>query len=267
MSDTQKKLLAAILAATSEMPVLHKGNFNPHAKYNYVSIDDYYSKVVPIMLKYGLSMNLSETGPAFMLTDKTMLFNFSITLSHADGGSIVSTMSVPHNMQGAQTSGSAQSYAVKCFLRSTFGLVTGEFDADAFAPEEQTPVAGALPTTTSPPPGEFAPPPGGGDSGDIPRESREPVTKEEAATIVIQEVDGLPVLQAPDGPGYPWALAHDIFEDRLPYIHDNKKVTEFWRMNIAVMDAMKIAEPSMHASIKTMFENQRRQNIQHQGGK
>ena len=48
-------------------------------------------------------------------------------------GMAAAEMSILHPLQGAQTTGSAASYAEKIFLRTLFKIVTGEPDADYFA--------------------------------------------------------------------------------------------------------------------------------------
>jgi len=270
--DSTGLLVQAVIEAANEMPSLAKTSFNQHANYSYASIDDFYQVISPIMRKHGLTMLVSETAPAALLTDKVMLFSFSIELLHYSGGRYCVGMSVPHHLQGAQTAGSAQSYAVKCFLRSTFGLATGEADADAYGNDGQSPPTHAVAYTHTSSPGSIQPQPGvvlrlnvapqetppsapslGGDSS-------EGVTEGELQTILHhREQDNLPVLIEPDGPGYPWGLAHDVFLHFLPHVHDVKRMMEWWRLNMSVMDAMKIAEPAMHKSVKERFEDRRRQ--------
>ena len=129
-------LLEAIAKTAGEIQPLAKNQFNPHAKYAYVGIDDFYREVAPIARANGLIWFASETAPPDILDgDKhpILVFHFGVVLIHVSGLQIVMKISVPHGWQGAQTAGSASSYAVKTVLRAVFAVQTGEADADSAA--------------------------------------------------------------------------------------------------------------------------------------
>ncbi len=76
-----------------------------------------------------------------------MHFLYEIDLFHKNGEvwENFDRVNVFHPLQGAQTSGSARSYAEKIFMRTLFKVVTGEKDADAteqtFGPQSEQPAS------------------------------------------------------------------------------------------------------------------------------
>ena len=141
------KLGEVIAKIIKEVPDLSKGHTNPHGKFNYVSIDEYYKEVASIAAANGLTWRVREAscedvGRAKTRTGEQTLFKFTyefdVILTTGGGEYIISgnftSFSVIHPYQGPQTSGSAASYADKLFMRTTFKVVTGEPDADAVDP-------------------------------------------------------------------------------------------------------------------------------------
>ncbi|CAB4122886.1 Essential recombination function protein [uncultured Caudovirales phage] len=128
-----------IAATTMAIGTLAKDARNQHGGYNYVSVDDYYEGVAKVAASNGLSWIVREiesgdptpTGAKGSLVVK---FTYAVDLYFDDGAvSDIWRTSIFHPFAGAQTSGSAMSYADKMFMRSTFKVQTGEGDADAAA--------------------------------------------------------------------------------------------------------------------------------------
>jgi hypothetical protein len=127
----------AIVAAARAMPSLVKGDRNAHGKYNYVPIDDYYKDAASVALQHGLTWRIREVSSEIRMAPSSGKDAFRVTYSfavmHEDGDVIEDffRVTILHPLQGAQTAGSAMSYADKLFMRTTFHIVTGEQDADA----------------------------------------------------------------------------------------------------------------------------------------
>ena len=117
------------------MPSLRKGDHNQHGNYNYVSIDSMFETVAKIAFEEGITWAVRQTD--FMIDASigkgVFVGTYHFDLNHILGAECKDFFidTVPHPIQGAQTAGSAMSYAMKLFLRNTFGVVTGEADADA----------------------------------------------------------------------------------------------------------------------------------------
>lgn len=142
MSETKdgfaaaKSIYEAILAVTKEVGTLGKAAFNPHGQYAYVSIDAYYQAVGQSAAKHGLTWVLVQD--AFTLHPSVgrsgvVEITYRVHLLHESGATILdfTKTSIIHPLQGAQTVGSAMSYADKVFQRQLFKIATGEDDADA----------------------------------------------------------------------------------------------------------------------------------------
>lgn len=134
-------MLAAIQSTIRDVGHLAKTDENKYAKYNYVSIDDYYDKVARTALDHGLSWIISEEK--IDAREGYVIFTYTFDIYHraqvADDGADshvldAVTFSVVHPIQGPQTAGSAASYAEKLFMRTVFKVRTGEPDADAVNP-------------------------------------------------------------------------------------------------------------------------------------
>lgn len=131
-----KEINTAIAMVMGEVGMLGKGDINKHQNYAFVSVDSYYKALSPIMSKHGLSFSLNETkfiihpmvgkAPAIEI-------GYSVRMMHASGETIpdFSSVTILHPIQGAQTAGSAMSYASKVFARQMFLVQTGEEDADS----------------------------------------------------------------------------------------------------------------------------------------
>jgi len=133
MSD-KTKLAKSIVALALEIEPLKKESRNDDAKFNFVSIDEYYAKVAHFAMSKGIYWTLSELdsephGEYVYTTYNIELYDTEHNLSDEN----FCVLSVAHPFQGAQTSGSSLSYAEKAFMRTAFKIVTGEPDGDHFA--------------------------------------------------------------------------------------------------------------------------------------
>jgi len=108
---------------------------NEHDKYNFASIDDFLAMVNPVCAEAGLIFPMQEDGiEDFTRKGKFgesawMRVRWQITVMHISGQSlppVLRTVEVLRN--GAQAYGSAQSYALKQFLRSFLLIPTGDKD-------------------------------------------------------------------------------------------------------------------------------------------
>lgn len=137
------KIMPAIAAAMGEVQKVGKEGRNSHDGYNFASIDNFLALVNPICARHGIIVSMQENG----LEDFTrkgkfgenpwMRMTWEITVFHASGQSLPPvnrTVEVLRN--GAQAYGSAQSYALKQFLRSLFLIPTGDKDDADLAPTD-----------------------------------------------------------------------------------------------------------------------------------
>ncbi len=145
MTEEHKNIYAALAAAVGEVRILGKSERNKFDGYNFVSIDKFLELVNPICAKHGLfplvsqdEIELYENVNSKGGKATWARFYFSISLHHSTGesiGPVKSMVAVP--MNGAQASGSAQSYALKQFFRATLMIPTGDKDdADLNATEQ-----------------------------------------------------------------------------------------------------------------------------------
>jgi len=121
----------AIVAVTGEVNSLAKGVKNQHGGYNYVPIDNYYAEVGKVAAKHGLTWVLKVKSGAINFT-----YNVDIFHSSGDEKLNFTSLNILHPIQGAQSAGSAMSYADKIFMRQLFKVETGEQDADATNPND-----------------------------------------------------------------------------------------------------------------------------------
>lgn len=137
-------IFPAIAAAVSEVKVLGKSDHNKFDGYDFVSIDKFLALVNPICGRHGLFPIISQRDVEFYenLNSKGnksvwARFFYDITLYHSSGETLGPTnvmVAVP--MNGAQASGSAQSYALKQFFRAVLMIPTGDKDDADLIPTE-----------------------------------------------------------------------------------------------------------------------------------
>lgn len=114
-------LSASKAAVMAEIRRLEKGHENKHANYMFASVDDFKDAIRPLMAKHGLSLHVTEE--AYELTSvkgkenketTVAKITYQFMLEHVSGeASKPSKFTVTLPYTGAQTSGAAQSYAIK----------------------------------------------------------------------------------------------------------------------------------------------------------
>lgn len=235
-----------VIKTASMIPSLEKGNKNEYGKYDYVSIDDYYKEVASLALKNGLGWIVREVSSE--IREKSILYVYEFDLYSNTGAFIqnVSRLSVVHPVQGAQTSGSALSYAEKLFMRTLFKVRTGELDADSTDPKSLTdtsfkgPVPKAIiPKTAAPAkPASQVP-----DQAKLMELGETMIDTEEAAVR-------LPKIQAHE---HGTAIAVEIVRMFAPYCKTVDELKAFKNRNEEVWAYVKQANSAHYNSIATMF--------------
>lgn len=117
-----------------------KGDENEYGGYSYASVDAFLAATNPACAKAGLIVQPIQVGvekeqiEANGKTHNVMNFRFQFVLAHTSG----KTWHCPYDERtirlqwsGAQTSGMAQSYVLKQYMRALFQIATGDKDADA----------------------------------------------------------------------------------------------------------------------------------------
>ena len=137
MTDTnaRDKIMPAIAAAMGQVQKVGKDGRNTHDGYNFASIDDFLALVNPICAANGLVVTMQEGAIEDFLRkgkygeNAWMRVTWEFTVWHSSGQflpPVNRTVEVLRN--GAQAYGSAQSYALKQFLRSLLLIPTGDKD-------------------------------------------------------------------------------------------------------------------------------------------
>ena len=131
------KINAAIAAAMGEIQPVAKDGKNSHQGYDFASIDAFMQLCRPILAKHGLHPNVDcVSSDIVSVGNKTWASNaYRITMQHSSGEATEAAgIHVHLPLTGAQTSGSAQSYAVKQYLRGLLLISTGDKDDADLAP-------------------------------------------------------------------------------------------------------------------------------------
>ena len=138
MSDTAQraKVNAAIAKAMGEIQGVVKADKNAHGNYNFASIDGFLGGCKQPCAENGLhpQINTLSYAPFAGNNNKQWAtYEYEIHMAHESGeetAPVKTFVSLP--ITGAQTSGSAQSYALKQYLRGLFLIQTGEVDDPDF---------------------------------------------------------------------------------------------------------------------------------------
>ncbi len=125
------KLVQAIIKTSLDIGKLAKADHNKFDKYNFVSIDKFLEATGPALASNGLIIQMEEDEcERIERGGKPWLkFSYEFTVMHSSGESLPScrrTVHVPFT--GPQSTGSAQSYALKQFMRGLFQITTGDKD-------------------------------------------------------------------------------------------------------------------------------------------
>lgn len=133
-----KVVANALAKVQSSVKTMGFDSNNEFAKYKYVSIDKYYDVVRPLLVDAGLMIIPDEEESSVSEDRKLYKTRIKFTILHESGEywdfPIRRTVILPFT--GAQSCGSALSYAEKFCMRTLFKMTTGEEDADALAPQE-----------------------------------------------------------------------------------------------------------------------------------
>jgi hypothetical protein len=140
VTECPKVIAEAIYKVQSSITKLNNDSNNKYANYRYVSIDAYYEGIRPKLTDAGLMIIPNEVESGLSPDGKTQKTIIEFYLLHKDGEiwnfPLRRTVFLPYT--GAQTSGSALSYADKFIMRTLFKIPTGEYDPeqDAVAPSD-----------------------------------------------------------------------------------------------------------------------------------
>jgi len=138
--DMPEVVAGAVNAVMGEVKRLLKSERNREAGYRFASIDDFLAAVNPLCAEAGLIILQDELDARLVndggnSIDRSWLWTtFTFTLAHKSGaiyGPLTRSVMVP--ARGAQAFGSAQSYALKQFMRSLFQIPTGDKEDADFA--------------------------------------------------------------------------------------------------------------------------------------
>lgn len=145
MQPMPKEIAVAVLDVMRAVGKLAKDSKNNQGGYNYASVDAFLEAVNPACAEAGLivcPIELSAELTTFETNDHTgkvkvrrqLQFAYNFMLIHESGASWCNERDVRHvavEAIGAQAYGSAQSYALKQYMRALFQIPTGDEDADA----------------------------------------------------------------------------------------------------------------------------------------
>lgn len=145
------EVAGAINAVMAEIKTIGKDGKNTHQRYDFASADRFLAAVNPLCAGAGLvilqdeehiDISTVETADDYgkMKSRSWLTARYSFLLAHKGGamyGPLHRTVMVQAN--GAQAFGSAQSYALKQFLRSLFQISTGDDDDADSRPAEALP--------------------------------------------------------------------------------------------------------------------------------
>lgn len=249
--NLQAEVFSAINKAAKAMPSLKKGDRNTHGGYNFVSIDDYYEKCARVAHDNGLSWTIRETGSdiesvgnkvqgGVTIPTLALKVSYEFDLMHENGVVIHGffSASVLHPLQGAQTAGSAMSYASKLFMRNVFTVVTGEGDADDSKG------------------GEDAFDMGGPPPAPQPTRSRTPPISEGVFGKSTGQVGQAAPVEAPPG-----VTIDNIFDLAKHFIPDCKTIRElnsFWVTNEAEFKRLEQEKPEAYQELVTAFSDRKK---------
>lgn len=151
------KVAEAINNVMKDMGLLEKDERNKHSGYNFVGIDTFLEAVGPKCAEHGLIIVMDEvdcetmeiTGSADKIITWLRL-KYEFTLAHSSGevwNTQIRRTGMANASLGSQAFGSAQSYALKNFMRSLFQIPTG--DKEDSDNQEQTELPKQAPKKTA----------------------------------------------------------------------------------------------------------------------
>jgi hypothetical protein len=142
-------IAAGIVQVQSQVKRLAKESENKFAEYMYANADAFFAAVGPLEAEAGL-FTVMEEGTVEIVpmakpsreSSNWLRIHWQITVGHSSGatyGPLHRTVMVPAN--GAQAFGSAQTYALKQFMRGLYKIPTGDKDDADSQPAEPLPAA------------------------------------------------------------------------------------------------------------------------------
>jgi hypothetical protein len=250
-------IAAAMIKIAQAVPQLGKADRNAFAKYNYVSIDKYYEGIAKLAAANGIMWQPREIHTAIESNvgkDGALRITYAFDLYHESGDAIeeFSKFTILHPIQGAQTAGSALSYADKLFMRSAFKVVTGEQDADASDPDDlkikekvkQEPAAKEV--LKAFPDAEIV---------DVrPKGANAPDPSPETEVTERIDEDGFNVFKH-DATDY--NTIAKIFLRVAPTAATQDDLRKFWTINMGVIERMQQEAPKLYTKVKDEFTKRR----------
>jgi hypothetical protein len=249
-------IAAAMIKIAQAVPQLGKADRNQFAKYNYVSIDKYYEGIAKLAAANGIMWQPREIHTAIekdVGKDGALRITYAFDLYHESGDCIeeFSKFTILHPIQGAQTAGSALSYADKLFMRSAFKVVTGEQDADASDPDDlkikervkQEPAVKEV--LKAFPDAEVV--------DDRPKGASAPEGAEAEVTDRIDD-EGFNIFKS-DATDY--NTIAKVCIRIAPTAQSESDLMRFWTVNMGVIDRMKNEAPKLYAKVKEEFTKRR----------
>lgn len=249
-------IAAAMIKIAQAVPQLGKADRNQFAKYNYVSIDKYYEGIAKLAAANGIMWQPREIHTVIekdVGKDGALRITYAFDLYHESGDCIeeFSKFTILHPIQGAQTAGSALSYADKLFMRSAFKVVTGEQDADASDPDDlkikervkQDPavkeVLKAFPDA---------------QIVDVSPKGANALEGAEAEVTDRIDDDGFNIFKS-DATDF--NTIAKVCIRIAPTAESESDLMRFWTVNMGVIDRMKNEAPKLYAKVKDEFTKRR----------
>jgi hypothetical protein len=249
-------IAAAMIKIAQAVPQLGKADRNQFAKYNYVSIDKYYEGIAKLAAANGIMWQPREIHTAIekdVGKDGALRITYAFDLYHESGDAIeeFSKFTILHPIQGAQTAGSALSYADKLFMRSAFKVVTGEQDADASDPDDlkikervkQDPAAKEV--LKAFPDAQVV---------DVRPKGANALEGAEAEVTDRIDDDGFNIFKS-DATDF--NTIAKICVRIAPTAESESDLMRFWTVNMGVIDRMKNEAPKLYAKVKEEFTKRR----------
>jgi hypothetical protein len=136
---------AAIAEVMARVRSLPRTELNGHAGYRFANIDAFLAAVGPLCAEAGLIVVQDEAAAELVdLGGRAWLrLAYVFHLAHRSGALWERPLrrTILHRMDGAQAFGSAQSYALKQFMRALFQIPTGDLEDADYQPKEEVPGA------------------------------------------------------------------------------------------------------------------------------
>lgn len=266
------EVAAAIVKVMGRIKTLGKDDTNKFQKYEFASIDTFLAAVGPLCAEAELlilqdedsvNIDVKKTTDDYGKTKESswLTARYAFTLVHASGamyGPLHRTVMVPAS--GAQAFGSAQSYALKQFMRAQFQIPTGDKeDADnqdsRTLPGNKNKTALAddprrSPSDGAPSDDPFSSPPG--------QQRNQNHDKSNPLTLTI----GINSDGSTD-----WDRWQKLMEKSVAKVDELVKLNNFVSANGAALTEFSGAKPDQHKLLLTIIQNRRGALAQAPGGR